>query len=357
MMTTDKRALQTALLEWYTENKRDLPWRKTKNPYYIWVSEVMLQQTQVDTVIPYYERFITRFPTMHDLARAPEEEVLKAWEGLGYYSRARNLQQGVREVVEKYGARIPDDHEQLLKVKGVGPYTAGAIMSIAYNRAVPAVDGNVMRVAARLFRIAEDIAKAKTRRLIENVIAEYIPEDGASDFNQAVMELGALICKPKNPRCEVCPLAFCCRAKAAGEQELYPVKTRKAGKKSLHYAVAVVCDEMGRVLIRKRPDDGLLAGLWEFPMVLLESGENGAEQVSAYFEQTYGCRPSLTPTETTLTHVFSHLTWRLDVFLGRVGAEDVVLKSARDRLETKEDLKRYAFSAPHQKIRRLFLDQ
>jgi len=259
------------LLNWYDANKRDLPWRRDRDPYRIWVSEVMLQQTRVDTVIPYYERFMERFPTVRHLAEAPEEEVLKCWEGLGYYSRARNLQAGARQVVELYGGVVPDDKAAISSLKGIGPYTTGAILSIAYNKPEPAVDGNVMRVMSRYFLLEDDIAKPSARTKIERLAASIIPEGRAGDFNQAVMELGALVCTPKSPGCLLCPVLAQCAGRAAGRERDLPVKSKaKPPRPELRLAALVEGrgEHAGKVLVRRRPDSGLLARMWELPHVL-----------------------------------------------------------------------------------------
>ncbi|WP_069188328.1 A/G-specific adenine glycosylase, partial [Paenibacillus sp. GM2] len=214
------------LLGWYETAKRDLPWRRHRNPYYIWVSEIMLQQTRVDTVIPYFQRFIERFPTIQALAEAPEEEVLKCWEGLGYYSRARNLQAAARQVMERHDGIVPDNKKDVSALKGVGPYTSGAILSIAYNQPEPAVDGNVMRVLSRYFLIEEDIMKIGTRTLMEDLATELIPPGRAGDFNQALMELGALICTPKSPQCLICPVMVHCAGRLEGAEDRLPVKSK-----------------------------------------------------------------------------------------------------------------------------------
>ncbi len=221
-----------ALITWYLEEKRDLPWRRTSNPYHIWVSEVMLQQTRVDTVIPYYERFIEKFPTLADLAYAKEEDVLKLWEGLGYYSRARNLQTGVKEVVEGYGSKIPDNRKEISKLKGVGPYTAGAVLSIAFGVPEHAVDGNVMRVLSRLLLIEEDIAIPRTKKIFEDVVMMLIDKEDPSSFNQGLMELGATICTPR-PRCLLCPVREFCTAFHEGKQEDLPVKSKQVKMKTV----------------------------------------------------------------------------------------------------------------------------
>ncbi|MEI7025842.1 A/G-specific adenine glycosylase [Paenibacillus sp. y28] len=263
------------LLKWYQVHKRDLPWRRSRNPYHIWISEVMLQQTRVETVIPYFHRFVTKFPTVEALADAPEEEVLKAWEGLGYYSRARNLQAAVREVKEQYGGKVPSTKEEISGLKGVGPYTAGAVLSIAYNKPEPAVDGNVMRVLSRYFLIEDDIVKATTRVRFEKLAQALIPEASASDFNQALMELGAMVCTPKSPYCLTCPVMLHCRARTEGMQDKLPVKTKAKPPRPEPRAVAWIEGDgaqAGMVLIRQRPAEGLLARMWELPHVLLPAG-------------------------------------------------------------------------------------
>lgn len=223
---------QRDLIDWYEREKRDLPWRKSQDPYRVWVSEIMLQQTRVDTVIPYYQRFMEKFPTIEALANADEDDVLKAWEGLGYYSRARNLQAAVREVHESYNGVVPDNPKELGKLKGIGPYTKGAILSIAYNIPEPAVDGNVMRVLSRILSIWDDIAKPKTRKVFEEAVYYLISKENPSSFNQALMELGAMVCTPTSPSCLLCPVREHCAAFSEGVQAELPVKTKaKANKK------------------------------------------------------------------------------------------------------------------------------
>ncbi|MGV3487340.1 MAG: A/G-specific adenine glycosylase [Tuberibacillus sp.] len=336
--------LSLALVEWFNENKRDLPWRKTENPYFIWISEVMLQQTQVDTVIPYYERFITQFPTMFDLARADEDVLLKEWEGLGYYSRARNLQAGVREVVEHYGAVVPKEKKELLKVKGIGPYTAGAILSIAYKQPEPAVDGNVMRVASRLFYIQDDISKVSTRKLIEEKIKDYIPGDYPSEFNQALMELGAIICKPKTPDCSSCPIASYCAALKKGVQTDLPIKKRSVKQKKVTYSVIVLKNDNNEFYIRKRPARGLLAGLWEFPMI--EANNPG---LTKKYVELFGVTTPPDETDIRVSHTFSHLKWDLNVLFSSCSTKKSPEPSGK--WVSQEELEEYPFSVPHQKIK------
>ncbi|MDB4865680.1 MAG: mutY [Cohnella sp.] len=271
-MTEEQRKsfFGTELLRWYLRERRDLPWRRSRDPYPIWVSEIMLQQTRVETVIPYFHRFMERFPTIGDLAIAPEADVLKAWEGLGYYSRARNLQTAAQQVAERHGGRVPHDKAAVSALKGVGPYTAGAILSIAFNEPVPAVDGNVMRVLSRFFNLDDDIARPAVRVGMERLAAGLIPAGEAGSFNQALMELGALVCTPRSPGCLSCPVMEHCAGRLAGRERELPVKTKAKRPKPV-YRLAVLTEgtgkHAGRVLVRQRPGEGLLARLWELPHV------------------------------------------------------------------------------------------
>ncbi|QWU18195.1 A/G-specific adenine glycosylase [Paenibacillus sophorae] len=314
------------LLEWYHGQKRDLPWRRSRDPYHIWVSEIMLQQTRVDTVIPYFNRFIGKFPTIESLADAPEEEVLKCWEGLGYYSRARNLQHAARQVKESYGGKVPDDREAVFELKGVGPYTAGAILSIAFNQPEPAVDGNVMRVLSRFFLIEDDIAKAKTRVKMEVLAKELIPSGEASHFNQALMEHGALVCTPKSPHCLVCPVMERCAGRLAGRETSLPVKTKAKPPRPETRLAALVegrGEHAGRVLIRQRPSSGLLARMWELPHwpapEVLGAGAARPGDAAAMdrlrrslAEAGIAARPE--EHFMAAEHTFSHIHWTLQVY-------------------------------------------
>lgn len=308
-----KEEFRQALLGWYYEEKRDLPWRRTSNPYYIWVSEVMLQQTRVDTVIPYYERFISKYPTMQDLAQAEENELLKMWEGLGYYSRARNLQAGVREVVVNYGGEVPKTRKAISTLKGVGPYTAGAVLSIAYGIPEHAVDGNVMRVLSRILLIEDDITIPKTKRIFEDVVMDLIDENDPSAFNQGLMELGATICTP-NPKCLLCPVREYCHAFYEGRQEELPVRSRKKRGKVIPIASFAIQNEKGDWLVRKRPQNGLLANLWEFPMVELTT-KKSAEEV---LQELYGLKITAVSDIMSFKHIFTHLTWEVKGFSAKL---------------------------------------
>ncbi|GAX91303.1 A/G-specific adenine glycosylase [Effusibacillus lacus] len=301
------------LLRWYMENKRDLPWRRTKDPYKIWVSEVMLQQTRVETVIPYWNRFMERYPTVEALATAPEEEVLKLWEGLGYYSRVRNLQTAVREVHANYGGRVPDTLEEISSLSGVGPYTAGAVLSIAYNVPVPAVDGNVFRVLSRLFLIEDDVSKPAARRKFESLAEFLIPPGEASNFNQSLMELGAKVCIPKYPRCPECPLQEVCRAHAEGMQEDLPVKGKKKPPKPIDIATGIVWNG-DKVMVVRRPLTGLLAGMWEFPGGEVAPGDTHQETLQRILPEKYAQPIEIQSHFADVQHTFSHLHWNLKAF-------------------------------------------
>jgi len=332
---------QDQLLHWFERNLRDLPWRRDKDPYKIWVSEIMLQQTRVDTVIPYFERFIERFPTLETLSEASEDDVVKMWEGLGYYSRARNLHAGVKEVQAEYMGQVPDDPEEIRKIKGIGPYTAGAILSIAYGVPEPAVDGNVMRVLSRLLLIKEDIQKVKTRKHFETIIREIIARDNPSYFNQALMELGALICTPRSPKCELCPVSSHCKAMKEGIQEQLPVKGKAKPPKPVAVSVAFL-ERDGQILIRQRPNQGLLAGLWELPNV-----EGYRQELEEYFRQQNVEVLSLSPVMEH-QHIFSHLQWNMEVFYAEVDPSQI--NSTIGKWVHWEELGEYTFPVSFQKI-------
>ena len=263
-------AWQSKLLRWYRKNRRDLPWRRTKDPYRIWVSEVMLQQTTVETVIPYYERFLKRFPNIGALARANEQEVLRLWSGLGYYSRARNLHKAAKDLTPRKGERsdldLPRTAAELQKLPGIGRTTAGAIASIAFGKRVPVLDGNVIRVLSRLFAIRADPRTTKGREFFWRKAEEILPENDLGDYNQSLMELGATVCWPAGPDCGSCPVASDCLARREGRPESYPRGKKKANYHAVLLSAALVQRD-GKFLMVRRSDHGLLKGLWEFPMV------------------------------------------------------------------------------------------
>ncbi|MCR2821987.1 A/G-specific adenine glycosylase [Lederbergia panacisoli] len=342
---------QKDLIQWFIREQRDLPWRKDSDPYKVWVSEIMLQQTRVDTVIPYYERFLKKFPTIEAFADADDESVLKIWEGLGYYSRVRNLHSAVKEVVNHYGGKVPDSLRDISKLKGVGPYTAGAVLSIAYGVPEPAVDGNVMRVLSRILLIYNDIAKPATRKIFEEAVREIIDREHPSYFNQALMELGALICTPTSPSCLLCPVREHCQAFSAGVEKDLPVKTRKKSTKHVDLLTAVLKTNNGRrYLIRKRPSKGLLANLWEFPTIEDGSFSPMRSTLSTYLKNELKIKARLeTGSFAKVDHVFSHLTWTINVYAGTI-ADDIMEDVSNYLLVTKEELEEYAFPVSHQTI-------
>ncbi|MDO5783701.1 MAG: A/G-specific adenine glycosylase [Eubacteriales bacterium] len=295
-----KQALET-LTAWYHAGHRDLPWRRTAEPYHVWVSEIMLQQTRVQAVIPYFERFMAALPSIPALAEAPEEQLLKLWEGLGYYSRVRNLQKAARVICSEYGGEMPRTYEELLALPGIGPYTAGAIASIACGQVCPAVDGNVLRVLSRLFAREWDIKVQAVKRQAEREIAAQMPRDCPGDCNQALMELGAVICLPNGaPLCERCPVAALCLAKQRGIQQQLPVKAIKKARPVENRVVCLLWKD-GRLALRKRPKNGLLAGLWEFPNFL--EGEDMQEQLGVTVANVRPLRAA--------KHIFTHLEWHM----------------------------------------------
>lgn len=302
------------LLAWYDSGRRILPWREEPTPYHVWLSEIMLQQTRVEAVKPYYDRFLQALPDIESLAAADEEKLLKLWEGLGYYNRARNLKKAAQILVSEYGGRMPDDYEIILSLPGIGSYTAGAISSIAFGKAYPAVDGNVLRILARLRSDKRDILQAGVKKSVEEELADVMPKDRPGDFNQALMELGAMVCIPNGaPKCDVCPWKELCRARAQGITGEFP---KKAGKKprSIEKKTILVIQDAERVALRKRPEKGLLAGLYEFPSM---EGNCEEERVLAYLREL-GLLPLRIRALPPAKHVFTHKEWHMTGFLIRV---------------------------------------
>ena len=315
-LDTASKEIQSRLLGWYDENKRDLPWRVSTHPYSVWISEIMAQQTRITTLLPYYERFIKRFPTVFDLAAAPEDDVLKAWEGLGYYSRARNLRSAAQKIVSLHNGIIPGTKEALLSLPGIGDYTAGAILSIAYEIPTPAVDGNVLRVFSRLTNSHEDITQPQTKALAKQFVASIFPPGRAGCFTQALMELGALVCVPKNPECAACPLESLCRAKQSGRQSGLPVKSAKNKKKTVPQTIFVICVPDGRIVMRKRTEK-LLNGLWEFYSIPEALDEQAV--IEHLGELGYTVSPVASMGKSK--HVFTHIIWEMDGFFCHVREE------------------------------------
>lgn len=295
------------LVDWYRVNKRDLPWRKEVSAYKVWVSEIMLQQTRVEAVKPYYERFLSTFPTVKELAEAPEDLLMKMWEGLGYYNRVRNMQKAAQQIIDEYEGHFPEEYEKILGLKGIGNYTAGAISSFAYGIAKPAVDGNVLRVVSRILASEEDIMKASVRTKIEKALEEVIPKDAASDFNQGLIELGAIVCVPNGePKCEICPVKAFCKAQEQGIQMELPVK-KKAKARRIEKRTVLIFKDGQTVAIDKRPQKGLLAGLYELPNL---EGHLTRKEVIEY-GKSIGLTPIRVKKLENAKHIFSHVEWHM----------------------------------------------
>jgi len=314
MTDIELRPLVEPLLEWYDGSHRILPWRENPTPYRVWISEIMLQQTRVEAVRPYYERFLTALPDVDRLAQVPEEELLKLWEGLGYYNRARNLKKAALMIRENYGGKMPGRYEELLKLPGIGSYTAGAIASIAFGQPVPAVDGNVLRILARALADEGDIMDQKVRKRAQERLSGIMPRERAGDFNQALMELGAVVCIPNGaPKCGECPWAAMCRARAEGTIAEYPKKSPRKARTIEEKTVLIIQDE-NQTALQKRPPGGLLAGMYEFPSL---PGHQGEKEVISYLS-TLGYKViRISPLESS-RHIFTHREWHMTGYMIRV---------------------------------------
>lgn len=309
-----KNHIHKRLTPWFQRYKRPMPWRNTTDPYAIWLSEVMLQQTQVSTVEPYYHRFLQRFPDIESLAAAPLEEVLKLWAGLGYYRRAKSLHRAAQFVVSTYHHVFPCKYDDILQLPGIGPYTAGAIASIAFGEIVPVLDGNVMRVLTRLLLIQDDIAKPQTRKHLWKIAGSLVPNQDPGDFNQAMMELGATVCTPINPRCESCPLETLCAARREHLQHQIPVKQIKAATPRIKLAAVIINSPLGHLLARRKPG-GLWEHLWEFPA--FELPRPTAATVSSRLLALTGMRIKLKRHDATITHQLTHRRMEYTLFMGQ----------------------------------------
>lgn len=326
------------LISWYRQNKRILPWRDQKNAYYTWVSEIMLQQTRVEAVKPYFLRFIGELPDVKALAECPEEKLMKLWEGLGYYNRVRNMQSAAQVVVAEYGGVLPASYEELLALKGIGSYTAGAIASIAYDIPVPAVDGNVLRVFSRITEDRQDIMKQSVRSQVEEKLLGIMPKDAPGDFNQALMELGAVVCVPNGPaRCMECPVAAFCKAYHHGTVDELPVKAPKK-KRTIENKTVLVIQDGECTAIRKRPQEGLLAGLYELPNV---EGHLSMDEALQKVKEM-NLEPLHIETLPEAKHIFSHIEWRMTGYRIRVSSLEERKESSFIFTEKKQSEKQYA---------------
>lgn len=310
------RAVEKPLLAWYASRARKLPWREDPKPYRVWISEIMLQQTRVEAVRPFFEQFIKALPKVEDVAVCPEEQLLKLWEGLGYYNRVRNIQKAAVRIVKEYGGKLPADYEKLKELPGIGNYTAGAVASIAYDLPVPAVDGNVLRVYARIMEDDSDILKQSVKTKVEKEFLKVMPGSRSGTFNQALMELGAMICVPNGaPKCGVCPVAEYCQARVHGTVLNLPVKKKRQERRKEEKTVLVLRDGE-RVAIRKRPAKGLLAGMYELPNL---EGYLSEEEILSWVENQDLIPLQIVPL-IDAKHIFSHVEWDMKGYLIRVAA-------------------------------------
>ncbi|WP_430598172.1 A/G-specific adenine glycosylase [Enterococcus sp. AZ177] len=370
-------SFQEEFIAWYEKEKRNLPWRVNLDPYRIWISEIMLQQTRVDTVIEYYYRFMEWFPTIKDLAEAPDDRLLKAWEGLGYYSRARNLKVAAQQIMTDFDGQMPETIDEIRQLKGIGPYTAGAIGSIAFQIPEPAIDGNVMRVVSRLFEISDDIAKPSSRKVFEAAMYKIIDQHRPGDFNQAMMDLGSSICTPTSPKCEECPIQSYCLSYKNNTMTNYPVKTKKLKPKDIYYIGGIIENKQQEFLLQQRNTKGLLANMWLFPIeevskerfeFLKKTGVKEEKQLSLDFEESLLVaeeNPEIFDQYThvvwqkrilgEVTHIFSHLKWHILVFYGRKIGETIT--DENQAWATKDEFSNYVFPKPQQKMVELYKEE
>ena len=349
----DKREIQTfrkALIGWYRVNKRNLPWRNTDDPYSIWVSEVMLQQTQVNTVVPYYQKFLQRFGDVQSLARANSQEVLKVWEGLGYYARARNLHSAASIVLKEHRGVIPDRWEEFRKLPGVGDYIAAAVLSLAFEKPYPVVDGNVKRVLARLFAMDNPVNKASAAKIFRTVSDTLLDRQQPGTFNQAMMEIGAVVCKPQHPLCDTCPVLKMCEAHQSGTILDYPKKLKKPPTPQYRIAVGVVFKN-GRVLITRRKPSGLLGGLWEFPGGKIDKGEQPASACIREIKEEVNLAIKVDSHLSRVKHAYTHFKIVMDVFCCSYVSGKVALNGPVDhRWINLQQLDNYPFPKANHKF-------
>ena len=346
------QAMQEALLRWFAENSRDLPWRRTYEPYHIWISEIMLQQTQMERVVAYFTRWLDRFPDIPTLAAGPEQEVFRLWEGLGYYSRARNILRAADLIMRRHGGVLPAEHAALLELPGIGPYTAGAIMSLAFNSDHPLVDANVERLFARLFNLASPVKDKDSQAFLWQKAAELLPRGNARFFNQALMELGALICLPRAPRCGQCPLREHCEARRLETTGERPVAGRKQERIPIDMVTGVL-HHRGRIFIQKRLADDIWPDLWEFPGGVMEEGESQEQAlVREYREET---ELTVQPLEKIATIRHSYTRYRVTMHcytcrLAKSNSRPVLHAAQEYRWARPEELESLAFPAPHRRL-------
>lgn len=345
------------ILEWYSIHKREMPWRETKDPYKIWISEIMLQQTRVDQAWPYFERFMSEFPTVFDLAKANQQQVLKAWEGLGYYSRARNLHAASKEIVDRYNGNLPSEYDEIINLKGIGPYTAAAITSIAFGKPNAVVDGNVIRVITRYFGIEEDIRSSRTTKQVQAHVDELISGEYPAAFNQGLMEIGSLVCKPANPNCMECPIQAGCIATRTAKTDTIPYKSPAKKKPHKHIGVGIITRKDGKVLIALRPENVMLGGLWEFPGGKQEEGENIQQTVERELKEELEVEVHAYKEFMQLKHVYSHFSITLYAYLCHLVSGDPKPKSSQEvRWVDISELEQYPFPKANKKLTEKLLE-
>lgn len=335
--------MQKQLIQWYQQNKRDFPWRKDQDPYHIWISEIMLQQTTTETVIPYYIHFLEVFPTIEKLASASLEEVYKMWEGLGYYRRAKHLHESAQIIVDKYDGQFPRKYDEILALKGIGSYTAGAISSIAYGKPVPAVDGNVLRIMSRYYLIKENIVELKIQKQIFKIVQELIQGHDASAFNQGLMDLGATICRPVHPQCSICPIQKKCQAYRYNQQEVLPISIKKIKKQEIGFITGIITYQ-NKFLLIQNPPGGLLENLYGFIQYDVESPYSFITS----FQENYQQELKIQSYIKDIKHVFTHRTWFMHVY-------HFTLNHEIKGMYTLEEIQSLPLSTAHLKVLKAYL--
>ena len=346
-----EQAFRNDLLNWYEVVQRDMPWRRTRDPYRIWLSEVMLQQTRVDQAEPYYHWFLERFPDVGQLAESSLDEVLQCWEGLGYYTRARNLHRAARMVVRDFGGHIPADEESFRSLPGVGAYTCAAVMSIAHGKPRAVLDGNVVRVLTRVFRVNVEVERSATRQRLLEAAQRLIHRDQPGAFNQALMELGATVCLPASPQCPACPLRPVCAAAKHGDQKAYPVRTPRKKTPRYDIAVGLVSDEAGRLLIQRRDESAMLGGLWEFPGGKRGENESLEETCRREWNEELGVTIAVGELFHQLLHAYSHFSIALYAFRARIVEGSPRSRSGQPlKWASRSDLSQFAFPRANRRL-------
>lgn len=352
----DQPSINSALLQWWDRGHAALPWRENRDPYRVWVAEIMLQQTQISTVIPYYERWLDRFPTVAALAEGSLDDVLKLWQGLGYYARARNMHQAAREIMDQYNGKLPSTVKELMGLKGIGRYTAGAIASIAFERQAPILDGNIVRVLSRLVDLDQDVTLSRTKNQLWHLAETLVPANRPGEFNEALMELGQRLCLPAKPNCQICPFSSLCKAKERGTLLERPVRPPRKNTPHFHVAAGVIwrgsqSGPNAPFLIAQRPLDGLLGGLWEFPGGKLEDGESLPEALHREIQEELAMEIEVGKPLTRIKHAYTHFRITLHAFYAiHIDGEPQHLGVSDHAWVTLKELDQYAFAVTDLKI-------